>query len=190
MLDLSENQQNFATFDLVKYRVNEKVLSCWVVIWIQFYLPLHQHTFGPRRRVFFSTRIALVFVRSKWTKWNQPDLYVLLASSKGRMSWGRWWNQLIGDLYRFFYHGDQMISWWRIWLSTSKSTCVVPAWPRRMLLLGSVPADDRSNWPLTPRVVHLFKMYCKLRLAWVYLWKPFRCQPEGRVSIYFTRTAR
>ena len=34
MLDLSENQQNFASFDLVKYWVNEKVLSCWVVIWI------------------------------------------------------------------------------------------------------------------------------------------------------------
>ena len=27
-----------------------------------------------------STRIALVFVRSKWTKWNQPDLCVLLVS--------------------------------------------------------------------------------------------------------------
>ena len=122
--------------------------------------------FWSETTFFFSTRIASIFVRWKWTKWNQPDLHVLLASSKGRMSWGRWWNQLIGDLYRFFYHGDQMISWWRIWLSTSKSTCVVPAWPRRMLLLGSVPADDRSNWPLTPRDVHLFKMNCKLRGAW------------------------
>ena len=26
-----------------------------------------------------STRIALVFVRSKWTKWNQPDLHVLVC---------------------------------------------------------------------------------------------------------------
>ena len=98
-------------------------------------------------------------------------------------------NQLIGDLYRFLYHGDQMISWWRIWPSTSKSTCVVSVWPRRMLLLGSVQAEDRSNWPPTPRDVHLFKLNCKLWLACVYLWKPFRCQ-EGRASMYFTRTAR
>ena len=36
----------------------------------------HQHTFFVRDDV--SARIALVFVRSKWTKWNQPDLHVLL----------------------------------------------------------------------------------------------------------------
>ena len=40
--------------------------------------------------------------------------------------------------YRFLYHGDKMISWWRLWPSTSKSTCVVLVWPRRMLHLGSV----------------------------------------------------
>ena len=53
--------------------------------------------------------------------------------------------------YRFFYHSHQMISRWRIWPSTSKSTC------------------DRCNWPLTPKDVHLFKMNCKLWLACVYL---------------------
>ena len=61
--------------------------------------------------------------------------------------------------YRFLNHGDKMISWWRLWPSTSKSTCVVLVWPRRMLLLGSVQADDRINWP---RDVHLFKMKCKI----------------------------
>ena len=71
--------------------------------------------------------------------------------------------------YRFLYLDDQMISRWRIWPSTSKSTCVVPAWPRRGLLLGSVQADNRSNWPFTPRDVHLFKMNGKLWLACVYL---------------------
>ena len=48
-------------------------------------------------------------------------------------------------------------------------TRVVPAWPRRMLLLGSVQANDRSNWYFTTRDVHLFKMNCKLWLACVYL---------------------
>ena len=62
-----------------------------------------------------------------------------------------------------------MISRWRIWPSTSKSTCVTLAWPRTMLLLGSVQADDRSNWPLTPTDVHLFKMNCNLWLACKYL---------------------
>ena len=71
--------------------------------------------------------------------------------------------------YRFLYHCNQMISRWRIWPSTSKSTCVVPAWRRTMLLFGSVQADDRSNWHLAPRDVHLFKMNCKLWLACVYL---------------------
>ena len=104
-------------------------------------------------------------------KLNQPDLHVLLVFSNGRMSWGRWWNQLIRDLYRFIYNGDQMISWWRMWPSTSKSTGILPAWPRRMLLFGFAQADDRSNWPLTPRDVHLFKIICKLWLACVYLSK-------------------
>ena len=38
--------------------------------------------------------------------------------------------------YRFLYLGDQMISRWRVWPSTSKSTCVVPAWPREDFFWG------------------------------------------------------
>ena len=70
MLDLSKNQPNFATFDLVKYRVNEKVLSCWVVIIIQLHLPLN--TFCPRRRFFF--RPGLLWSSSGQNEQNEISL--------------------------------------------------------------------------------------------------------------------
>ena len=52
-----------------------------------FPLPRHQHTFNVRDDV--STRIAQVFVRSKWTKWNQPYLTYMyyLYPANGRMSY-------------------------------------------------------------------------------------------------------
>ena len=54
--------------------------------------------------------------------------------------------------------------------STSKSTCVVPAWTRRILLLGSVQAYDRIKWPLTPRDVYFIGNACNGRV-----WKQFWC---------------
>ena len=55
------------------------------------------------------------------------------------------------------------------WRSTSKSTCVVPARTltseNSSLILGSVQAGDRINWPLTPRDVYFFENACDWSLA-------------------------
>ena len=48
------------------------------------------------------------------------------------------------------------------WRSTSKSTCVFPAWTlslEKASSRGSVQASDCINWPLTQRDVYLLKMH-------------------------------
>ena len=91
--------------------------------------------------------------------------------------------------YRFLYHRDQKISWWRIcrWRrgrSTLKSTRVVSAWNLTLenAFGGSVQGGDRINWPLNPGDAYFFKVHANGRsLAWTCLKmrRQFECLPGG-----------
>ena len=91
--------------------------------------------------------------------------------------------------YRFLYHGDQKIFWWRIcrWLAINFeihlcSSGMNSIWPRRTFFLRSVQVGDRINWPLTPRDVYFLKMHAnilKWSLACVDLESSFGAIQEG-----------
>ena len=118
-----------------------------------FRLGLHLHARVRQSTVFntstlfvrddVSTRIALVFVRSKWTKWNQPDLHVLkkCAGAEGEklvLSWPSkrepvhlqcsTLGSTLEDKCFSFFSTDWRWQWWRT--SNSAVTAFIAKRPR------------------------------------------------------------